>query len=129
MKFGIIPELVGRIPIITALSPLDEDALVNILTKPKNALIKQYKELFLYDNVDLFFKEDAVREIAKKALKSKTGARGLRRILEETLLDLMFELPSQENVESIEITKEVVEGEKEKVIKNIKGSSINEAFI
>ena len=109
VKFGIIPELVGRIPIITSLSPLDEDALVRILTEPKNALIKQYKKLLSYDNIDLNFDEGALRAIAKKSLKRKTGARGLRSILEDVLSDLMFELPSQEKVSSVDVTKEVME--------------------
>ncbi len=126
VKFGIIPELVGRIPIITSLSPLDEDALVKILTEPKNALIKQYKELFSYDDVDLSFTEEAVRAVAKKALKTKTGARGLRRIIEDTLLDLMYELPSKTDVKSVEITKEIVEGEDSEVNMSLKDSSLKE---
>lgn len=117
VKFGIIPELVGRIPIITSLSPLDEDALVKILTEPKNALIKQYKELFSYDNVDLSFTEEAIRAIAKKALETKTGARGLRRIIEETLLDLMYELPSKDDVNAVEITKEIVDKKGNEIVK------------
>ena len=108
VKFGIIPELVGRIPVIAVLSPLDEDALVNILTKPKNALVKQYKKLLSYDNVKLDFTDDALRLIAKKALDRKTGARGLRSIIEDVLLKLMFELPSEPDIESVKITENVV---------------------
>ena len=126
VKFGIIPELVGRIPIITSLSPLDEDALVKILTEPKNALIKQYKELFSYDNVDLSFTKEAVRSVAKKALKTKTGARGLRRIIEDTLLDLMYELPSKTDVKSVEITKEIVEGKDNEANMSLEDSSLKE---
>ncbi len=118
VKFGLIPELVGRIPIITTLNSLDEEALINILTKPKNALVKQYKKLLAYDGVKLEFTEDALKTIAKKALKNKTGARGLRGILENVLSGLMFELPSEDSVKNIVVTKEFVEGKKEKLIKN-----------
>lgn len=108
VKFGMIPELVGRIPVITALENLDEDALVKILTKPKNALVKQYQYLFSLDGTRLEFTDDALKAIARKAIKRKTGARGLRGILEEILSELMFELPS-ENIESVTITQECVE--------------------
>lgn len=108
VKFGMIPELVGRIPIVTALNPLDEDALISILTKPKNALVKQYQYLFSLDGAKLEFTDEALRAIAQKAIKRKTGARGLRGILEEILSGLMFELPSEE-IESVVITKETVE--------------------
>ncbi len=108
VKFGIIPELVGRIPVITALDDLDEDALVRILTEPKNALIKQYKKLFSYDGTKLEFTDDALHAVARKALERKTGARGLRGILEDTLSSLMFELPSEE-VDIIKITADVIE--------------------
>ena len=120
VKFGLIPELVGRIPIITTLKPLDETALIKILKEPKNALIKQYEKLFSYDNVKLDFTQDALKEIAKKALKTKTGARGLRGILENLLSDLMFNLPSQEDVESVKITKEAVCGDESAIVKNYK---------
>ena len=110
VKFGIIPELVGRIPIITALDGLDEDALVRILTEPKNALVKQYQKLFSYDGTRLEFTDDALHAIAKKALERKTGARGLRGILEDNLSRLMFELPSA-NAESVKITAEVINSE------------------
>lgn len=108
VKFGIIPELVGRIPVITALDDLDEDALVRILTEPKNALIKQYKKLFSYDGTKLEFTDDALHAVARKALGRKTGARGLRGILEDILSSLMFELPSEE-VDTIKITADVIE--------------------
>ncbi len=118
VKFGLIPELVGRIPIITTLNSLDEDALINILIKPKNALIKQYKKLLSYDGIDLKFTQDALEAVAQKALKIKTGARGLRGILENVLSELMFELPSKTSVKSVEVTKGFVEGKKEDLIEN-----------
>lgn len=108
VKFGIIPELVGRIPVITALNGLDVDALVRILTEPKNSLIKQYTRLFALDNVDIEFTEDALKAVAKKAKEQKTGARGLRGILENILTDLMFETPSDTTISKIIINKDVV---------------------
>ena len=108
LKFGLIPEFVGRLPVIVTLEELDEDALVSILTEPKNALVKQYKELFAMENVDLEFDDEALKAIAKKAIERKTGARGLRSILEDILLDIMFELPSRDEVEKCLITKETV---------------------
>jgi ATP-dependent Clp protease ATP-binding subunit ClpX len=121
VKFGIIPELVGRIPVITALSGLDEDALVRILTEPKNSIIKQYKKLFALDDVELDFDLDALRAIAKIAKEQKTGARGLRGILEKVLTNLMFETPSDDTIEKIIITKEAVENNSEpKVIRKEK---------
>ena len=110
LKFGLIPEFVGRLPVIATLEDLDEDALVDILTKPKNALVKQYQRLFEMEDVCLTFSDDARREIAHKAIARKTGARGLRSILEGILLDSMFELPSYDGVEEVVISKEVVEG-------------------
>ena len=110
IQYGLIPEFVGRIPITVGLHPLDEDALVNILTQPKNALIKQYKELIGMDNVELEVTEDAVREVAKKAIELKTGARGLRTILENLLIDTMYKLPSKTDVEKIIVNKEVILG-------------------
>lgn len=111
-KFGLIPEFVGRIPITVALHALDENALVKIMTEPKNAIVKQYKKLVSFDNVELEVKEEAVREIAKKAIKLKTGARGLRTIFENLMLDVMFDVPSDDNVEKIIIDDKVVLGEK-----------------
>ncbi|MCP4316539.1 MAG: ATP-dependent Clp protease ATP-binding subunit ClpX [Hyphomicrobiales bacterium] len=110
LRFGLIPEFIGRLPVIATLEDLDEDALVEILTAPKNALVKQYEHLFDMEGVHLQFSEDALRGIAKKAISRKTGARGLRSIMEAILLDTMFELPSLENVEEIAINREVVEG-------------------
>lgn len=110
VKFGIIPELIGRLPIVTPLEALDEDALVRILDEPKNALIKQYKVLFKDDNIDLEFDKDALREIAKKAIAAKTGARGLRSIVENTLRDIMFTAPSDPTISKITITVDCVNG-------------------
>jgi len=109
LKFGLIPEFIGRLPVIATLSDLDETALIDILTKPKNALVKQYKRLFEMEDVRLSFTEDALRAIAVKAIARKTGARGLRSIMEIILLDSMFELPSLADVEEVVINKEVVE--------------------
>jgi ATP-dependent Clp protease ATP-binding subunit ClpX len=105
----LIPEFVGRLPVLATLEDLDEDALVDILSKPKNALVKQYKRLFEMEEVKLEFREDALRSIAIKAIERKTGARGLRSILETILLDSMFELPEMDNVEEIIINSDVVE--------------------
>ncbi|MGT2947979.1 ATP-dependent Clp protease ATP-binding subunit ClpX [Streptococcus devriesei] len=109
-KFGLIPEFIGRLPVLAALEQLTVDDLVKILTEPKNALVKQYKTLLSYDGVELEFDQDALEAIAQKAIERKTGARGLRSIIEETMLDLMFEIPSQEDVTCVRITKEAVEG-------------------
>jgi ATP-dependent Clp protease ATP-binding subunit ClpX len=110
LKFGLIPEFVGRLPIIATLDDLDESALMDILMKPKNALVKQSQRLFEMENVKLTFTDDAMKGVAGKAIKRKTGARGLRSILESILLDTMYELPSLESVSEIAINKEVVEG-------------------
>jgi ATP-dependent Clp protease ATP-binding subunit ClpX len=111
LKFGLIPEFVGRVPVIATLEDLDEDALVTILTEPKNALIKQYQRLFEMEDTKLTIKEEALSSIAKKAIERKTGARGLRSILEGILLDTMFDLPGMDNVEEVVITKEVVDAD------------------
>lgn len=116
VKQGIIPELVGRLPIISALDNLDEKALINILTEPKNAIIKQYKKLCKMENVDLEFTQEALNEIAGRALKRKMGARGLRAIIEHTMLDLMFEMPSNKNIKKVTITKETIDNYKEAII-------------
>lgn len=108
LKFGLIPEFVGRLPVMVTLEELDEDALVSILTEPRNALVKQYKELFTMENVDLEFDEEALKAIAKKAIERKTGARGLRSIIEEIMLDIMYEIPSRDDVEKCLITKDTV---------------------
>ncbi|GAB1380326.1 MULTISPECIES: ATP-dependent Clp protease ATP-binding subunit ClpX [Pararhodobacter] len=108
LKFGLIPEFVGRLPVIATLTDLDEAALVTILTEPKNALVKQYQRLFEIEGTDLTFTEDALRSIAKRAIQRKTGARGLRSIMEDILLDTMFELPGMENVEEVVVNDESV---------------------
>ena len=108
LKYGIIPEFIGRIPVIATLNMLDEDALVTILKEPKNALVKQYKKLFDIEDVELEFEDDALREIAKKAIDRNTGARGLRSIVENIMMDTMYEVPSEENVEKVIVTKESV---------------------
>jgi ATP-dependent Clp protease ATP-binding subunit ClpX len=109
IKFGLIPEFVGRLPVIGVLNDLDENALIDILTKPRNAIIKQYQRLFEFENVKLKFTDDAVRAIAIEAMNRKVGARGLRMILEELMLELMYHLPSQKRVKDFEVTKEMVE--------------------
>ena len=110
MRFGLIPEFIGRLPVLATLEDLDEEALVTILTEPKNALVKQYKRLFEMENVNLTFTDDALNAIAKKAITRKTGARGLRSILEGILLETMFELPTFEGVEEVVVNAEVIEG-------------------
>ncbi|MEQ1509740.1 MAG: ATP-dependent Clp protease ATP-binding subunit ClpX [Sphingopyxis sp.] len=115
LKFGLIPEFVGRLPVIATLEDLDEPALVKILSEPKNALAKQYRKLFELEEVGLSFTDDALGAIARKAIKRKTGARGLRSIVEAILLDTMFELPGLEGVSEVVIDKDVVEGRKEPI--------------
>ena len=115
LKFGLIPEFVGRLPVIATLLDLDEPALVKILVEPKNALVKQYAKLFDMEDVQLEFTDDALHAIAVKAIERKTGARGLRSILEGILLDTMFDLPSMDGVDEVHIDKDVVEGRKEPV--------------
>ncbi len=108
LKFGLIPEFVGRLPVIATLTDLDEAALVTILTEPKNALVKQYQRLFEIEGVKLTFAPDALSAIAKRAIKRKTGARGLRSIMEDILLDTMFELPGMDGVEEVVVNEEAV---------------------
>ena len=112
-KFGLIPEFVGRMPIVVGLHALDENALVKIMTEPKNAIVKQYKKLVGLDNVDLEVTDDAVREVARRAIALKTGARGLRTIFENLMLDSMYDIPSEEGVEKVIIDKDVVLGKKQ----------------
>lgn len=113
VKFGLIPEFVGRVPISVSLEGLDEKALVRILTEPKNALIKQYQKLFEMDEVKLIFEEDAVKRIAKQAMERKTGARGLRSIIERIMVDIMFKIPSDDTISSCTITEDAVLGKAE----------------
>jgi len=115
LKFGLIPEFVGRLPVIATLEDLDVDALVKILGEPKNALVKQYRKLFDLEEVALTFTDDALVAVAKKAIERKTGARGLRSIIEAILLDTMFDLPAMEGVTEVVVDKDVVEGRKEPV--------------
>lgn len=116
IKFGLIPEFVGRVPVVVALDSLDEEALVRILREPKNAIIRQYQALFSLDEVELGFTEDAVREVAKKSFERKTGARGLRSILESVMNEVMFEIPSDDTISKCIITKEAVDGTGKPVI-------------
>ena len=109
VKFGLIPEFIGRVPVVVALDMLDEDALVNILTKPKNALIKQYRKLFDYDEVELEITPEAVKAIAHKSFERKTGARGLRSIMEKAMMDVMYRVPSDDNVAKCTVTRETIE--------------------
>jgi ATP-dependent Clp protease ATP-binding subunit ClpX len=116
LKYGLIPEFIGRLPITATLEDLDEASLIKILTEPKNSLIKQYKELFKFEGVRLIFKDDAIKEIAKKAINKKTGARGLRSILEVVLLSTMYELPSQANIVEVIIEKSAIMGQGKPII-------------
>ncbi|GKX66917.1 ATP-dependent Clp protease ATP-binding subunit ClpX [Inconstantimicrobium mannanitabidum] len=116
LKFGLIPEFVGRLPIVVTLESLDKNALVNILQKPKNALVKQYKKLFELDNVTLEFDEDALIAVAEEAIKRSTGARGLRAILEEVMTEIMFDIPSNESIVKVNITRDVIVDKKQPVI-------------
>lgn len=121
MKFGLIPEFIGRVPIIVTLEELNEEALKTILTKPKNALVKQYMELFKLDGVELVFEEPALTEIAKLAISRKTGARGLRSIIEERLLDVMFDIPSDDDIKKCIVTEETItENKKPELVKKEK---------
>ena len=116
LKFGLIPEFVGRLPVLATLTDLDEDALVTILSEPKNALVKQYQTLFSLENTNLTFTDEALKAIAKRAIARKTGARGLRSILEDILLNTMFELPGLKNVEEVVVNVESVVGESEPLV-------------
>ena len=116
VKFGLIPEFIGRLPVIATLEELDEDALVQILIEPKNALTKQYSKLFEMESVDVDFREDALRAVARKAMERKTGARGLRSILEGVLLDTMYDIPSEETVSKVVIDASVIEGKSEPLL-------------
>ena len=127
IKYGLIPEFVGRMPVVATLQDLDEKSLIRILKEPKNSLLKQYKRLFEFENVKLEFREDALSEIAKKAINKKTGARGLRSILESMLLKTMFSLPDMEDVESVTIDRTVAKGKSEPIITYSKTKSTSVA--
>jgi ATP-dependent Clp protease ATP-binding subunit ClpX len=115
LKFGLIPEFVGRLPVVATLEELDEKALIRILTEPRNALTKQYEKLMSFEKVKLKFTEGALSAISRKAYTQKTGARGLRAILEEVMLDIMYEIPSQKQIKEIVITEEVIVGKSEPI--------------
>lgn len=116
LKFGLIPEFVGRLPIVVTLDSLDENALISILSEPKNALVKQYTKLFNLDNVELEFSKEALQAIARKAIERKTGARGLRSIIEDVMTDIMFDIPSNERIKKVIITENTItSGEKPKI--------------
>ena len=109
LKFGLIPEFIGRLPVMVCLEELTADALVRILKEPKNAILKQYKKLFRIDGVDLEIEEDAVRRVAEKAIERKTGARGLRSILEHVMTDIMYEIPSRDDIQKCIVTKGTID--------------------
>lgn len=117
LKFGLIPEFIGRVPIVVSLEDLDVNSLVKILQEPKNSLLKQYQKLFELDGVKLTFEDEAVKEIAEKAFKQETGARGLRTILEDLLLDVMFEIPSKENIKEVIVSKDAIKDKKKLIYK------------
>lgn len=121
LKFGLIPEFVGRLPIIVTLNALDKEALINILSKPKNALVKQYRKLFELDDVELEFNNDALEAIAEEAIKRNTGARGLRAIMEDVMQNIMFDIPSEESITKVIITKDTIENKNPEVIKSEDG--------
>ena len=117
LKFGLIPEFIGRVPIVVSLEDLDVNSLVKILQEPKNSLLKQYQKLFELDGVKLTFEDEAVKEIAEKAFKQETGARGLRTILEDLLLDVMFEIPSKDNIKEVIVSKGAIKDKKKLIYK------------
>ena len=119
LKFGMIPEFIGRLPIIATLKELDREALIKITTEPKNALVKQYKKLLQMDDVELIFEHEALEAIVDKAIERKTGARGLRSIIEEIMRDIMFDIPSNEKIEQCIVTKEtVLDNQEPRIIEN-----------
>lgn len=122
IKYGLIPEFVGRVPVVVGINALDENALVQIMTQPKNAIVKQYKKLFKMDNIEVEFEEGALKAMAAQAIKLKTGARGLRAIIEKIMTELMYEVPSKNDIERIVITKETVEGKAKPQIINFKSA-------
>ena len=129
VKYGLIPEFIGRLPVLATLEDLDEDALVTILTKPKNALVKQYQKLFEMENTKLEFRDKALKAVAQKAINLKTGARGLRSIIENILMDTMFELPSEPDINEVVINEEVVlNGSKPILVHEKKSKEINNSL-
>jgi ATP-dependent Clp protease ATP-binding subunit ClpX len=116
LKFGLIPEFVGRLPIVVTLEALDRSALISILTEPKNALVKQYKKLLEMDNVELEFSNEALNHIAEEAIKRNTGARGLRAIIEDIMRDIMFEIPTREEIAKVIINEEAINSKKPELV-------------
>ena len=110
LEYGLIPEFIGRLPVVCSLSPLDEEAMINILTQPRNALVRQYEKSFQMEGTKLRFTEESLKMIAQRAIKKKTGARALRGIMEDVMLDIMFELPGRRDVKRLEITRDIIEG-------------------
>ena len=127
LKYGLIPEFIGRLPILATLEDLDEKSLIKILQEPKNSLIKQYQELFKLEGAKLIFKDNALKEIASKAIAKKTGARGLRSILENMLLKIMYDLPSEDNVEEVIIDLGAAKGQSQPIIVHSKNTSKNKS--
>ena len=127
MKFGIIPEIIGRLPIICTLETLDENALLRILTEPKNAPVKQYKKLMAVDNIELEFTDEALRAVARKAIERKTGARSLKGILEDAMLDTMYELPKSKKPRKVIITQECIEKDAEPEIQILDNTETDES--
>ena len=129
VKYGLIPEFIGRLPVLSTLEDLDEDALVTILTKPKNALVKQYQKLFEMENTKLEFRDNALKAVAQKAINLKTGARGLRSIIENVLMDTMFELPSEPDIDEVIINEDVIsKGSKPLLVHEKKKKEINNSL-
>ena len=127
LKFGLIPEFIGRLPVVATLMELDEDALIKVLTEPKNALVKQYRKLFSIDEVDLSFTDGALTEVARQAIERKTGARGLRAILETAMLDIMYDIPSEENITEVVVNEEVIRSGEQPIVVYRKDASAKEA--
>jgi ATP-dependent Clp protease ATP-binding subunit ClpX len=127
IKYGLIPEFIGRLPILATLEELNVETLVKILEEPKNSLLKQYKRLFEFEDVALSFKKEAVKEIAKKAISKKTGARGLRSIIESLLLKTMFNLPTMENVQEVVVDQQVVKNNTEPLVIHSKNKKTSAA--
>ena len=125
LHFGFIPEMVGRLPVTVGLEPLDKESLIQVLTKPKNSIIKQYQHLFRIDNVDLEFTEDALEAAAERALNHQTGARCLRYVIEDTLLDVMYDLPSIDQAVRCIVSREAIEGKSPPNLYGIKGEEVN----
>ena len=123
LKYGLIPEFIGRLPMIATLEDLDEKSLIKILQEPKNSLTKQYQELFKLDGAKLIFKDNALKEIAQKAISKKTGARGLRSILENVLLKTMYDLPSKDDIEEVIVDASAVKGQSQPILVHSKGES------